>query len=144
MNPARLHRAVRLTARSSALLFASAQVASAIGPRGARAMRPLYLGFMAAHAAHFLVVSKYATATGGRNLFPGGRSMRDVGGWRTVIGIFSVFAGMAVSGWAAQSPAAARRPRQRAAGHAATVVMGAMFVGTYLGKVIEWRRNHGH
>ena len=134
---ARVHRAVRLTARTSALLFAGAQVTSALGPRAARASRPLYLGFMAAHAVHFMVVSRFAIITGGRNLFPGGRSMHDVGGWATVLGIFAFFAGLAATGWAAGSPAAASRRGLRVAGRVATRVMGAMFVSPYLGRIVE-------
>ena len=45
-----LHRAVRLTARSSALLFAAAEVAAAVGPSLARAARLLYLAFMTVHS----------------------------------------------------------------------------------------------
>ena len=60
----------------------------------------LYLGFMAAHAAHFTLVARYAMVTGGQGLFPGGRSMNDVGGWPTVASIYTFFAGLAFTGWA--------------------------------------------
>jgi hypothetical protein len=137
MNASALHKYVRLTARGSALLFAAAQAAPVFGPRAARVSRPLYLGFMAAHAVHFTAVTRYAKATGGRSLFPGGRSMNDVGGWPTVAGIFTFFASLAVTGWAAGTPAATGKPRMRAAGRAATSFIGAMFVGTYLGQMSQ-------
>jgi hypothetical protein len=139
MNASALHKYVRLTARGSALLFATAQAASAFGPRAAAASRPLYLGFMAAHGAHFTVVARYAKVTGGRGLFPGGRSMNDVGGWPTVAGIFTLFVGLAVTGWAAGTPAATGKPGMRVAGRAATGLIGAMFVGTYIGQLSQSR-----
>lgn len=130
-------RAVRLTARASAILFAAAQVTSALGLPTARASRPLYLAFMAAHAMHFTVVSRYAIANGGRDLFPGGRSMNDVGGWPTVLGIYTFFAGLALTGWITGRPAASSRPGMRVAGRAAKGLIGVMFVRTYLGQLAE-------
>jgi hypothetical protein len=134
-----LHHYVRLTARSSAIFFAAAQATSAFGQRAAWAWRPLYVGFMAAHATHFAVVARYAKVTGGRGLFPGGRSLNHVGGWPTVAGIYTFFAGLAVTGWAAGTPAATGRPGMRVAGRAATGLIGAMFVGTYLGQLSQSR-----
>jgi hypothetical protein len=130
-----LYRAVRLTARSSAMLFAAAQATQVLGPRAAHAWRPLYLGFMAAHAAHFTVVARYAKITGGRALFPGGRNLNDVGGWPTVAGIYTLFAGLAAIGWAGgPSPSRSRRGLGFAGG-VATGTIGAMFAGTYLGQL---------
>ena len=133
MSTAQLHRAVRLTARTSALLFAGAQATSALGP--ARASRPLYLAFMAAHAAHFTVVARYAKVKGGRDVFPGGRSVDEVGGWATVAGIYTFFFGLAITGWAAGAPRMTGEPSMRATQRAATLLMAAMFVGTYLGQL---------
>jgi uncharacterized membrane protein YeaQ/YmgE (transglycosylase-associated protein family) len=133
--PATLYRAVRLTARASALLFAAAQASQAMGSRAAVARRPLYLGFMAAHTTHFAVVTRYAKTTGGRGLFPGGRNLHDVGGWPTVAAIYTLFAGMAGTGWAAGTPAGRNRRGLGIAGRIATGVIGAMFVGTYLGQL---------
>ena len=96
MTPHTLHQVVRLTARASALLFAAAQGSSALKP-AQRASRPLYVAFMVAHAVHIVAVTRYAVRTGGRNLFPGGRSLQDVGGWRTVAGIYGAFAGLALT-----------------------------------------------
>ena len=122
MSTARVYRAVQLTARRSALLFAAAQATSALGPRAGRAPRLLYLAFMAAHAVHFTVVARYAVVNGGRDLFPGGRSLNDVGGWPTVAGIYTFFAGLAITGWVARratSGRPARAARRRTGGHRA-------------------------
>jgi uncharacterized protein len=135
LNAAHVYRTVQLTARGSALLFAAAQATSALGPRTGRAPRLLYLAFMAAHAVHFTVVAAHAKVNGGRDLFPGGRSMNEVGGWATVVGIFASFSGLAVTGWATGASRATGRPLMRAIGQAATSVMAAMFVGVYLGQV---------
>lgn len=139
MSTAALHRAVRLTARGSGLLFAGAQATFALGPRAERASQPLYLAFLAAHAAHFVAVSRYAKATGGRALFPGGRDLDQVGGWPTVLGIYAVFAALALTGQAAVSSLAAHRPRLGLAGRLATGLIGAMFAGTYLGQLARSR-----
>ncbi len=130
-----LHRAVQLTARSSALLFAAAEVAAAVGPSSARAARLLYLAFMTVHGIHFTVVARFAVATGGRGLFPGGRSLSEAGGWRTVIAIFGLFTALAVTGWGTVSEGATTRPRRQAAGRVARRVIAAMFVGTYAGQM---------
>jgi hypothetical protein len=130
-----LHRAVRLTARTSALLFAAAQASQAMGSGTARVWRPLYAGFMAAHAAHFAVITRYAKATGGRALFPGGRNLHDVGGWPTVAAIYTVFAALAGTGWAAGTQAAKSTPGVGIASQIATGIIAAMFIGTYLGQL---------
>ena len=135
VNPARVYRAVQLTARTSALLFAAAQASSALGPRTGRAQQPLYLAFLATHAVHFTVVARYAVVNGGRDLFPGGRSLNDVGGWATVAGIYTFFAGLAVAGWAAAAPPAAGRSAMRIIGQAATWLIAAMFIGVYGGQL---------
>ena len=135
LTTAQVYRAVRLTARTSALLFAGAQATSAFGPRAAPASRRLYLAFMAAHAVHFTFVSTYAKINGGRDLFPGGRSLNQAGGWPTVLSIYTLFSSLAVSGWAAGGPLATAHPKIGTIGHAATRVIAAMFVGVYLGQV---------
>jgi hypothetical protein len=144
-----LHRTVRLTARTSALLFTASRVFSVLhaaqlvpdGPRADRVVRTLYSAFMAAHAAHFSVVARYAVRTGGRNLFPGGRSMQDVGGWPTLLGIYSLFAGLAIIGRAAETTSPS--DRSRTLGRTANTVIGAMFLGTYLGQLAHIRRARG-
>ena len=130
-----LYRAVRLTARTSALLFAGSQATAAMGPHQRRAARALYLAFMAAHAVHFTVVVRYAVVNGGRDLFPGGRSLKDVGGWATVAGIYSLFSGLAIAGLPTGTPRAGGRPAVRAIGRGATWLIAAMFIGVYLGQL---------
>ena len=130
------YRAVRLTARTSALLFAAAQAVSARGPAARPPGRPLYLGFLAAHGVHFAAVTRYARVTGGQNLFPGGRSLSEVGGWRTVLGIFAAFAALAGAGWFGDGAAVTERaPRAALAGTVARRIIATMFVGTYLGQL---------
>ena len=90
MSAACVYRTVQLTARTSALLFAAAQAASALGPRSGRAPKLLSLTFMGAHAGHFTAVATYAAVNGGRDLFQGARSMNDVGGWPTVAVIYTL------------------------------------------------------
>jgi hypothetical protein len=136
MHTSTLHRVVQLTARTSGLLFAAAQTASALNRSAihraaSRAAHPLYLAFMTAHAIHFTVVARYAVATGGRRLFPGGRNLDDVGGWRTVFGIYTAFAALAVVGTTAIT-ADPNQPRHRVTGLTATGLIAAMFVSTYL------------
>ncbi|HZA05570.1 MAG TPA: hypothetical protein VE617_13480 [Propionibacteriaceae bacterium] len=125
---------VRRTARTSALLFAAAQATSAFPPTQ-RASRGFYAAFLAAHAAHFVAVTRYAVRTGGHNLFPGGRSLSDVGGWPTVAGIYVAFAGLAVTGWLAQAPTV-HQSWLLAAGRGANGVIAAMFAGVYLQRLL--------
>jgi hypothetical protein len=132
---AALYRTVRLTARGSGLLFAGAQATSALGPPAGRASRPLYLGFLAVHAVHFVAVARYAVATSGRGLFPGGRSMNEVGGWPTVLGIYALFAGLAVTGRPTAWPSRSQPPALRRSARAATGIIATMFVGTYFGQL---------
>jgi len=128
-----LYRAVHLTARTSALFFSMAQLTQGVTPRSTRVTRATYLAFMAAHTVHFAVVARYAFLNRGRSLFPGGRTLADAGGWPTVLGIYSAFAGLALTGWRGRSPTA--RPVRRLAGQVATSVIAAMFVGTYAGQL---------
>ena len=132
METANLHRTVRLTARTSAVLFTSTQIAQALRRPTPSAWRPLYLAFVAAHAVHFGFVTRFAQRTYGRALFPGGRNMHDVGGWPTVLGIYLLFLTLATVGWMA---APADGHQGRSPGVAATTVMGAMFVSFYLQQV---------
>jgi hypothetical protein len=135
MSTAQVHRVVRLTARSSALLFAAAQ-ATSILRLAPSASRPLYAAFMMAHAAHFASVTRYAVLTGGHHLFPGGRSLADVGGWPTMAGIFVAFSGVAVTGWLAKTPTlTAAHTWLPTAGRAATGLITAMFASVYLQRV---------
>jgi hypothetical protein len=123
---------VRFTARSSAALFSGAAVASVAGGRVAAAGRPLYSAFLLAHVSHFAAVAGYAVRTDGRDLFPGGRSLDALGGWPSLLGVDSLFLGLAFAGWSTVDPGAARPVR--ITGRVATGVIGAMFAGTYAAK----------
>jgi len=138
MKTATLHRTVRLTARTSTVLFTSAQIAQALRWPTPSAWRPLYLAFVAAHAVHFGFVTRFAQRTRGQALFPGGRNMQDVGGWTTVLGIYALFLTLATVGWIA-APTDAYQGR--GPGVAATTSIGAMFVSVYLQQV---RRSPWH
>ena len=131
MKTATLHRTVRLTARTSAVLFTSAQIAQALRRPTPSAWRPLYLAFVAAHAVHFGFVARFAQRTHGQALFPGGRNMHDVGGWTTVLGIYTLFLTLATIGWTAADPP----PGRGRGGVAATTTIGAMFVSFYLNQI---------
>jgi len=135
MSPAAALRVVRVTARTSAMLFASVQAAPLAGWRGARASDALYRAFLVAHAVHFTAVTRYAVLTGGHDLFPGGRDLDDVGGWPTVAGIFTGFAGVASIGWFGRPTRTGVTPRTRAAGTAARTVVGTMFTGTFASRI---------
>jgi hypothetical protein len=65
--------------------------------------------------------------------------MNDVGGWPTVAAIYTFFAGLVMTGWVAGIPAATGKPRMRMAGRVATGLIGAMFVGTYIGQLSQSR-----
>jgi hypothetical protein len=117
------------------MLFAGAQAAPLAGRRGARAGDALYRAFLVAHAVHFTAVTRYAVLTGGHDLFPGGRDLDDVGGWPTVAGIFTSFAGVATIGWFGRPTKTTVAPRSRAAGTAARTIVGAMFTGTFAGRI---------
>lgn len=132
---------VRWTARASGLLFASAVSATAISPSTRRASRWLYLGFAMTHAVHFAAVARYAVVTGGQNLFPGGRSLRDAGGWPTVLVIFAGFGALVAAGRTTVVAAGSNRAHSAVAGRAAIGLIGAMFAGMHLGQVRQsrWR-----
>jgi hypothetical protein len=131
----RLQRTVRLTARASAVLFGTAAWTAAAGPTATRQAKWLYAGFAVAHAAHFAAVARYAHVTGGRNLFPGGRSLHSVGGWPTIIGIYGAFGALVIAGRATLAPPEAARPQSAKAGRGAIGLIGAMFVSTYLRQI---------
>jgi hypothetical protein len=131
MDAADLHRIVHWTARASAALFSAALVAPALLRSSARGSRRLYLAFVAAHTVHFSFVVWLAKARGGRDMFPGGRSIADAGGWPAVFGIFAFFYALASIGLLARSDWAQGRPAVRVAGSLATGFLGFMFASTY-------------
>ena len=65
--------------------------------------------------------------------------MNEVGGWPTVAGIYTFFAGLVFTGWATRTPATSAKPAMRMADRVATGLIGAMFVGTYVGQLSQSR-----
>jgi hypothetical protein len=127
-----LYLAVHWAARASALLFALALVAPAVLRSSARPSQNLFAAFIVAHTVHFFFVTWLAAATGGAGMFPGGRSVTDVGGWPAVAGIFALFYALAILGLAARRERAHRHGWLRATGRFATAFIGFMFVATYV------------
>jgi hypothetical protein len=128
------YRIVRLTARASGLLFAASEATDAFGAPARPVARRLYVAFAAAHGVHFVAVTRYAAITGGRNLFPGGRHLGDVGGWPTVLPIYGLFVGLVALGGVNFTTYQPPRRAITVAGHVATELIGALFIGTYLGQ----------
>jgi hypothetical protein len=121
------HQLAVYTGRVSAAAFV---VALLMATRSQRAVVS-WLAFLAAHTVHFFTVLQFARLNGGRDLFPGGTSFEEAGGWPTVLTSLAVFYGLAAIALAARhaGPAAGRYLRR--AGLAATVAIAAMFLATY-------------
>lgn len=115
--------AVQLSARTSALLFAGAL---ALPVLTGRRLTGLYPAFLVAHTVHFGFVAAYAAADG-PGLFPGGRTLADVGGWPTLAAVAGLFYALALAGLA--SRVTGRFP---IGGRLATGSIGSMFVATYV------------
>ena len=74
---------------------------------------------------HEPLLAILATGTKGRDLFPGGRSLNDAGGWPTVVGIYTIFFALAYTGWAAEADSpAGRGPEGRGPGR--SVALGSV------------------
>lgn len=132
MDTSHLYLVVHWTARLSAVLFAAALLAPALSSLSARRAQTLYLGFIIAHTLHFSFVAWLAKVTGGENMFPGGRSVGDVGGWPAVLGIFAFFYTLALVGLVARRAGPRAGLGLRAAGRFSTTFIGFMFVSTYV------------
>jgi hypothetical protein len=127
-----LYLAVHWTARLSGLLFAAALAVPALFSVSACRRDELYLAFLLALTVHFGCVTWLATANGGSNMFPGGRSVAQVGGWPVVFGIFALFHAIVVVGFAARRAKSPVRRGLRWAGTFSRGFIGLAFVGTYL------------
>lgn len=129
MSVEELYTAVHWTARTSAMLFATALLAPML-----RLRRPLlpYVGFMVAHTIHFAFVVWLAVVVRGERMFPGGRDMGDVGGWAAVFGIFAFFYLLATAGLLARRRGTEAGRALRLTGRFATTFLGYMFVSTYV------------
>jgi len=68
-------------------------------------------------------------------MFPGGRSVADVGGWPTVFSIFAFFYALAFTGFAARRAGPHAGPTLRLANRMTTACIGLLFVVTYVGLI---------
>ncbi|UVT15541.1 MAG: hypothetical protein H8K04_17320 [Nitrospira sp.] len=132
MDPVHIDLAVHWSARLSALLFAVALALPALIPRLSRHASALYFAFMMVHTVHFGFVVWMAHMTGGANMFPGDRSVADVGGWPTVFSIFAFFYALAFVGLVARRAGPNVGHTLRLASRVTTTCLGLIFVGTYL------------
>lgn len=87
MGPEEAHHLVTASGRIAAGLFVLALVGAGVR-YGATAA---WLVFVFGQSVHFTLVAWFVTKTGGVNLFPGNRSLGDVGGWPTLFAIFVLF-----------------------------------------------------
>jgi hypothetical protein len=117
------------TGRVSAAIFAAALAVPVLWRRTAR-WSPWWLGaFAAVHTMHFAAVAWLTVLTGGGGLFPGGRSLTDVGGWPALLAIYALFYLLVSIGIGARA-----RPGHRGlriADRVATTFIALMFVATY-------------
>ena len=135
MDTSQLDLAVHWTARLSAVLFAIALASPAWSTRVSRGSRDLYTAFILAHTAHFFFVAWLANATAGQNMFPGGRSVDDVGGWPTVLAIFAFFYALAFVGLVARRAGPNAGHGLRVANRVTTICLAILFVITYVGLI---------
>jgi hypothetical protein len=131
VSAAALHLAVSWTARLSAVSFALSLLVPALSPKRAGHSGRLQLAFIVAHTLHFAFVAWLAGVTGGAGMFPGGRSVAEVGGWPVVLAIVALFYAVAFTAFTARR-AGASRARLRTAGKLANAFIGFMFVATYV------------
>lgn len=126
MGPEDIHAIVAGTGRLSAALFAGALVGAALAWHAVR----LWLAFMAAHTIHFAAVAWFAVVNDGQNLFPGGRSLAEAGGWPALLAIAAFFYALALISLASMTRPFARRLRM--AGVLTTGIIGFMFLAVYV------------
>jgi hypothetical protein len=131
MSAAALYLALSWTARLSAVLFALSLLVPALATHRAKRWGRLQTAFIVAHTLHFACIAWLVSVSSGAGMFPGGRSVTEVGGWPVVLGIFALFYAVAFLASRARRADAAQT-RLRTAGKLATVFIGFMFVATYL------------
>jgi hypothetical protein len=134
---AALYLTVHWTARLAALLFSAALAAPVLFRLRACRREELYLAFILALAVHFAFVTWLALATGGAQMFPGGKSVAEVGGWPVVFGIFAFCQTLAWVGFAARRTEEVASRGLHVAGSFSRGFIGVMFVGTYLPLVAQ-------
>ena len=138
VDPATWVEWVRWSARFAAAAFVVAVLVPPLVRGPERLSRWLWLVFLSAQSLHFGLVLRLGVLVHGANMFPGGRSIAESGGWPAVLGIFALFYSLAL-------PVLWRRWRGRAAGPllrfaatASTLCFGLMLLDTY---VPLWHRS---
>lgn len=122
------HDFVVVTGRISAALFVVALLGAAVHRHALK----VWMAFLAIHTVHFAAVLWFAVANEGRDLFPGGTSLVEAGGWPVVLGSAVLFYALALT------VLLALRKERRAgrwlswAGAAATTLIGFEFLAVYV------------
>ena len=128
MGPDEVHTLVVVTGRLSATLFVAALCGAVLPWRAVQ----LWVGFLSAHTIHFAAVLSFAILNKGRDLFPGGMSLADAGGWPALAASATFFYSLAVTNLVSMR----RGPRAgrwlRLAGPIAASLIGSMFLATYM------------
>lgn len=124
-----LYPALVWSARLSAGLFTAALLAPLA--LGRRTVAP-FPAFVGAHTVHFGLVIAVAAETGGAGMFPGGRSLAEVGGWPTLLAIVALFYLLALASFLERRPGGAPSLAVRRLGRFSTGFLAFMFVATYL------------
>ena len=128
---------VRVTARVSAATFAAALLLFAAGHQRHRRLLALgtrvFAGFIVVHTIHFASVVWLAVVTAGENI-------RERDGWVVVVTVALVFytaAFVVLRAW--HDTAMGRSPSRglHVAGKAAIVVIGAVFLNSYVGRAVQ-------
>jgi hypothetical protein len=94
--------------------------------------RRAWFVYIASLTGLFAAVSAFAVAGGGENLFPGGRSLAEVGGWPSLLAIFALCYSLAFVGLRAQLGGGAASRGLQVSGLAATTMLALMYYLTYL------------
>jgi hypothetical protein len=128
MTPDDVHALTVMTGRLSAAVFVLALLGAALRWRPV----PLWLTFLGVHTVHFAVVLLFAVANQGRNLFPGGTSLDEAGGWGVLLGSGTLFYALALTSLACLRAGQRAKRWLRIAGPLAATLIALMFAATYL------------
>ena len=127
---------VRLTARLSAATFAAALLLLAAGDHryGRLALGTrLFAGFIVVHTIHFFTVAWLAVLTAGENI-------RERDGWAVVVTVAVVFyaaAFVVLRAWRDPGTGHSSSRRLHVAARVAVVVIGAVFLNSYVGRAVH-------
>lgn len=128
---------VRLTARLSAAIFASALILFAAGNQRDRGRlyfgTCLFAGFIVAHTIHFLTVAWLAVVTAGENI-------RERDGWAvavTVVLLFYIAVFLVFRAWGDAAAGRASSRSLRVSANVALVAIAAVFLNSYLARAVR-------